>query len=443
MNDAQRSDDAYIESECQEIAVGETSGWLQGLLTSFPAFKSRNYQLYFAGQLISLVGTWLQVVAEGWLVYELTHSAFFVGLDAAAATIPTLFLSLIGGVIVDRFSKKKILLFTQASSMVLAFALGVLTVLHVVTVWEVITLAFMLGIVNAIDAPTRQAYVTELIDRKESLASAIALNAGMFNAARVIGPSVAGILIATVGTGLAFMLNGVSYVAVIIALFFITTPLTVENKHLHPIRAIQEGLAYAFHHPLIRILIVLSGVVSIFGWSYSTIMPVIATRTFHLSADGLGYLYAAAGLGALVGSIFISAFSQKTNIVNLIIGGNLVFSTALIIFTFVKNLPIALALLFLVGFGLVTQFALINTLIQHQVDDRMRGRVLSLYTLVFLGFSPFGSLEIGYASEKLGIEPAIRISAVIVLLFGLYLVTKRRAMAVHAAKSPTNLNEKS
>ena len=417
-------DQSYIENESQELALGEQEGWAGKIRASSPAFRSRNYRLYFMGQLVSLVGTWLQVVAEGWLVFTLSHSAFLVGLDAAAATIPTLFLSLIGGVIVDRYPKKRILIFTQSASMVLAFALGILTVTNVVTVWEIITLAFGLGIVNAIDAPTRQAYVTELIDERKSLASAIALNAGMFNAARVIGPSIAGILIASVGTGTAFLLNGVSYVAVIIALFFITTPMSVENRRLHPLLAIREGLGYVYRHTVIKTLIILSAVVSVFGWSYSTIMPVIATQTFHLSADGLGYLYAAAGLGALLGSIAISAFSQKTNMLDVIIGGNLLFAVALVAFSYVSFLPLALLLLFLIGFGLVTQFALINTLIQHQVDDRMRGRVLSLYTLVFLGFSPFGSLEIGYASEKLGLEPAIRISAVIVLIFGLYILSR-------------------
>lgn len=428
MTDDFSSDANYIESESPEIQVGENPGWGEKILSSFPAFRSRNYQLYFAGQLISLVGTWLQIVAEGWLIFQLSRSAFMVGLDAAASTIPTLFLSLFGGVIVDRYPKKLILIFTQTSSMILAFALGILTMTGVIQVWEIIAIAFLLGIVNAIDAPTRQAYVTDLIDSREHLASAISLNAGMFNAARVIGPSIAGILIATVGTGMSFMLNGVSYIAVIIALFFITTAMTVENKHLHPIAAIKEGLSYSYHHPVIRTLIILAGVVSIFGWSYSTVLPVIATRTFHMNAAGLGYLYAAAGLGALVSTFFISAFSKRMNIVNVIIGGSLLFSTALIIFTFTTFIPAVLFLLFVVGAGLVTQFALINTLLQHQVDEVMRGRVLSLYTLVFLGFSPFGNLEIGFVSEHLGTEVAIRISAIIVLCFGLYLASKRHTI---------------
>jgi MFS family permease len=423
--------ETYVESISQELNVGENPGWGGRIMSSFPAFRSLNYRLYFFGQLFSLVGTWLQIVAEGWLVYQLTNSAFFVGLDAAASTIPTLFLSLVGGVIIDRYPKKKILLFTQTASMLLALTLAVLTLSHVITVWEIIALAFGLGIVNAIDSPTRQAYVTELIDRRESLASAIALNAGMFNAARVVGPSIAGLLIASVGAGMAFLLNGISYIAVIVALSRISTPMKADNRHLHPIRAIKDGIRYAYGHTVIRTLIVLTGIVSVFGWSYSTLMPVIARNTFHLDAAGLGYLYASAGLGALVGTFCISAFSRRVNIVNVIIGGNLLFSVSLIAFTFTSSAPVAFILLFVVGLGIVTQFALSNTLLQHQVDDAMRGRVLSLYTLVFIGFGPFGNVEIGYVSERVGTAMAIRISAVIVLLFGLYLFSKRRALIAH------------
>jgi MFS family permease len=419
-----------IESESPELSVGENVGWWDHVKNAFPAFNSRNYQLYFAGQLVSLVGTWLQIVAEGWLVFQLTGSAFYVGLDAAAATVPSLFLSLIGGLIVDRYPKKIIIMCTQSASMILAFTLGVLAVTHVVTVWEIIVLAFGLGIVNAIDSPARQAYVTELIDNKGSLASAIALNSGVFNAARVIGPSIAGLLIAAVGTGMAFILNGVSYIAVIIALHFITTPLTIAHIHANPVTAIKDGLRYAYNHTVIRTLIILAGVVSIFGWSYSTLMPVIATRTFHVTAAGLGYMYAAAGLGALTGTIIISAFSRKINRINFILTGTMVFATALILFTFVSNVPIALVLLFAIGTGLVSQFAMINTVIQHEVEDSMRGRVLSLYTFVFIGLSPLGSLGIGWAAERFGSQLSMRVSAAVVLMLGVYLFVNRRRIAL-------------
>lgn len=430
-------DEQIIESESPEINVGENISWGSRIKSALPALTSRNYRLYFAGQLVSLTGTWLQVVAEGWLVFQLTHSALFVGIDAAAALIPSLFLSLLGGVIVDRYPKKIILICTQTAAMMLAFTLGLLAIFHLINVWGIIVLSFLLGVVNAVDAPARQAYVTELIDNKASLSSAIALNAGMFNAARVIGPTIAGLLIAIVGAGMAFVLNGISYIFVIVALFFITTSTAIEHRQLHPIQAIKEGIAYTMHHQTIRLLIVLSGVVSIFGWSYSTLMPVIATQVFHLSAAGLGYLYAVAGAGALLATFFISAYAGKFNHMAIIMAGNLIFALALLLFSFTHNTSIAAFLLFLVGGGLVMQFAMANTVIQHLVDDHMRGRVLSVYTLVFLGLSPFGSLEIGYAAEHLGTQAAIRISACIVLAFGLYLFSKRKIIFQrHAAQTP-------
>lgn len=420
------SDEEYLINESAEISVGERSDWSRKILSAFPALKSRNYFLYFIGQLVSLIGTWLQIVAEGWLIFELTHSAYYVGLDAAAATIPTLFLSLFGGVIVDKFPKKKILIFTQAASMVLAFLLGLLTVLRIVNVWQVITLAFLLGIVNAIDSPARQAYVVELVDDKKYLSSAIALNSGMFNAARVIGPTVAGLLIAAFGAGIAFLLNGISYIAVIIALNNIRTADTVINSNTHPLVAIKQGLSYAFSHPTIRLLIILSSVISIFGWSYGTLMPVIATNIFHLGASGLGYLYAIAGMGALLGAVFISSQGTKYNSLHVIISGNLLFSFCLFLFTFTSDIYLASALLFLVGFGLVAQFSTMNTVLQHAVEDKMRGRVMAIYTIAFIGLGPLGNLEIGWAAERFGTELAIRSSALIVLIFGSYLFFSRK-----------------
>src|SRR6185437_7149335 len=267
-------EEEYILNESPEISVGERGGWISGILTAFPALQNKNYRLYFGGQLISLIGTWLQIVAQGWLVLQLTNSAFLIGLITALSTLPTLFLTLFGGVIVDQFPKKIILLFTQSAAMVLAFILGVLTVLNVITVWEIGLIAFLLGSVNAIDSPARQAFVSEMVD-KEQLPSAIALNSGIFNAARVIGPSVAGLLIALIGTGGAFIVNGISYIAVIIALVIMRTSSNPVRKKINAIKAIREGLKYSFSHPIIRTLILFTGVSSIFGWSYTTVMPVI------------------------------------------------------------------------------------------------------------------------------------------------------------------------
>ena len=418
----------YVVDESAELAVGENVGWPSKLLSAFPALKSRNYLLYFVGQLFSLIGTWLQIVAEGWLIYQLSHSAFYVGLDAAMATLPTLFLSLYGGVIVDRFPKRKIIIFTQTASMVLAFILGLLTVFHVVTVEEVIILAFLLGVVNAIDSPARQAYVVELIDDKKYLSSAIALNSGMFNAARVIGPTVAGLLIAGFGTGIAFLLNGVSYIAVIVALLYITTSDVVAQTTTHPIEAIKEGLRYAFASPTIKILLVLSMLVSVFGWSYGTLMPVLATSVYHIDASGLGYLYACSGVGALLGAFLISAYSHKMNHWTIIIFGNVLFAFSLLVFTFMANVYGAAIFLFIAGLGLISQFSMMNTTIQHTIDDHMRGRVMAIYTIAFIGFAPLGNFEVGLVAEKLGAELTIRLNAFVLVIVAVVLLILRKKL---------------
>jgi len=415
--------ESYVVDESPEVSLGEDTGWTKRIFSAFPALRSRNYSLYFLGQLVSLVGTWLQIVAEGWLIFQLSHSAFYVGLDAAMSTIPTLFLSLYGGVIVDRFPKRKILIFTQTASMILALTLGLLTVFHVVTVWEVITLAFLLGIVNAIDSPARQSYVVELVDDKKYLSSAIAINAGMFNAARVIGPTVAGLLIAGFGAGIAFLLNGVSYIAVIIALFHIRTSDTTVQTNTRPLEAIKEGLRYALANANIKMVLALSVIVSIFGWSYGTLMPVMATNVYHINASGLGYLYASAGVGALLGAFLISAYSNRFNHWSIAIFGNVFFSVSLLIFTFITNVYAAALFLFLIGLGIVSQFSMMNTIIQHSIEDHMRGRVMAIYTIAFIGFAPIGNFEVGLVAEKLGTELAIRINACILVAFGLFLLS--------------------
>jgi len=416
----QEDEDSYIANENSEIAIGEAPHWTDKIFFSLPALKSRNYSLYFFGQLISMIGTWLQIVAEGWLIFQLSKSAYYVGLSAAASTIPSLFLSLIGGVIVDRFPKKKILMITQIASMFLAFILGILTILNVITVWHIIVLAFLLGIIQAVDIPARQAYMVELVDDKTLLSSAIALNSTIYNSARVIGPTIAGFLIAAFGLGTAFMLNGVSYIAVVIALLFINTKPHIPKIHPSPIKAISEGLNYAFSHPTIKILLISTVVMSVFGWSYSTLMPVIAHTIFYLDAAGLGLLYAATGTGALIATIIISAFSQKINPYLFIIGGCIISSIGLIIFSTNNWIYLAYILLPIIGFCTVGMFATTNILIQNSVTDHMRGRVISIYTLAFMGFSPLGSFEIGFIADKFGSQIAICINAIIVLFFGLY-----------------------
>ena len=358
---------------------------------------------------------------------QLSHSALMVGLVAALANVPSFFFSLFGGVIVDRFPKKKIVIFTQISSMILAFILGILTILSVITVPEIGLLAFLLGVVNAIDYPARQSFVPEFVG-KEKLASAIAINSGVYNSARVVGPAIAGILIVLTGTGGAFILNGLSYIAVIIALFAMKVELYVPKVRLHPLLAIKEGLSYTFSHSIIRTLLMFIGVSSIFAWSYTTVLPVITQYTFHLGASGLGYLYVAVGSGAVLATIVVSVFSKKISPVVFIFGGNALFAVSIFLFTLTHNFPSALVFLFFAGFGLLSQFATMNTTVQTMAAKELRGRVTSVYALMFIGLAPIGSFEVGFLSDRFGTALAIQIGALIVFVFGTLLFIKRKKL---------------
>lgn len=429
MSDELKKDDfqdeeIYIQEESQEIFIGE-SQFLNKIFSVFPAFKNKNYQLYFGGQLISLIGTWLQMVAQGWLVLQITKSAYMLGIIAMLSNLPTFFLALFSGMIVDRFPKKHILYFTQLSSMILALVLGILTITKIVTVWEIGLLALFLGIVNALDSPARLSFVPEFV-KKEELTSAIALNSGIFNAARVIGPGIAGFLIAIIGIGGAFILNGISYFAVIFALFLMKVDLFIPKKHLHILSAIREGISYSFNHKIIGTLLFFVSVSSVFGWSFTTILPFIASNTFHMGADGLGYLYSAIGVGAITAVVLVSALSHKIPKLFFILGGNFIFCVSLILFSLTSNLLVALVLLFFVGFGLLGQFSTINSTIQHLVTPEIRGRVMSIYTLMFIGFFPFGNFEIGFLSDKFGTGVAIQIGAIIVFICGFLIWFKRK-----------------
>lgn len=409
----------YIIDESQEITYGAHKGWLVKLRTAFPAFKHKNYQLYFLGQLVSLIGTWLQIVAQGWLVLRLTQSALWVGIIFAVNSLPVLFFVLFGGVIVDRFSKTKIIILTQSFSMMLALVQGIITITGVVNVYYIAILTFLLGIVNALDMPARQAYMSEIVD-KSDLSSAIALNSGMFNAARVIGPMIAGALIVAIGEGGAFIANGLSFIAPIITLFYIKPKELLAKIHPHPIQAIREGLSYSFTHSTIRTLMIFAAINSIFGWSYITILPVVAKKTFNMNADGLSILYAASGLGAILGTILVSGFSHKIKPMWYLIGGIILFGCSMLLFAFNNNLLIGLLLLFLSGLGLVMHFSILNTTIQHLSPPHMMGRILSVYTFMFLGLSPLGSLQVGFIAERFGAPSSLAVNAIAILLFATF-----------------------
>ncbi len=386
----------------------------------FPALKHKSYRYYFSGQLISLIGTWLQTVTLGWLVFQMTQSPFLVGFITAVQFLPMLIFTIVGGVIADRVDKRKLLLTTQISFCVLASALGILTILGYANIWVIGVFAFLLGVVNAVDTPGRQSFIIEMVGR-EHLYSAITLNISSFNSARVIGPAIAGFLIATVGAGITFILNGISFLGPIIALSVMKVKPKLEAKHHHPLLAMKIGLKYSYRHPIIRTFLIFTIIFSIFGFSYTTMLPVIAERIYHQTAFGLGILFSSAGLGAVAGTLFVAIYHDRFSTRRLLIGGSLLFAISLLAFTITTNFYLALIVLFISGIGFASQLALINTTIQNNVENHLRGRVMSIFTTCLLGMQPLGNLQLGYLSEVLGSRPAIAIGATVVLAFAIYL----------------------
>jgi MFS family permease len=408
----------FVLEEGERFGIEENPGWVKRIIRAFPAFHERNFRLYFYGQLISVTGIWLQNVALGWLILALTHSALWVGTVSALSILPTLLFSLIGGVIVDRLDKKKILYFTQSSAMILAFILGMSTLLNVINIWGICTLSFLLGTVNAIDLPALQSFVSNMVN-KERLASAIALNSALTNSARAIGPAVAGILISYVGIGWTFIFNALSFIAVLMAFAAMVIKSRIpRHEHTHPVTMIKEGLRYTFTHPGISMLTIMSAAIAIFGYSYTTMLPVIAENVFNKGAAGFGYLLSAAGLGAFVGAILVSAFSTRMSPRLAIIGGNMLLGIGLLSFSLSSNFTLALVFMVVIGFSFTFEFSMINTLIQYAVRSDMRGRVMSIFIMMFLGAASFGNFAIGYFSNVFGTQPVIEFDAIVVLIIG-------------------------
>jgi len=393
------------------------SGLLNRLYRQFPALQHKNYRLYFAGQLISFTGSWLHGVAHGWLTFNLTHSAFWLGVVAAVSTLPVLFLSLIGGFLVDRFNRKKLLLFTQSFSLVLAFALGLLTITNHITLPLLLMLTFLSGVANAFDNPASQAFVVDIVKGKD-LPSAIGLNSTLFNTGRVLGPAIAGFLIAIVGIGNIFFINALSFTAILVSLYFIKVTQPISSKKEAPALAIKEGLKYSIKHPLISQLLLTAAVGAIFCFSQATLMPVLAADVFLIGTQGLGLLLSSAGMGALCGSILVSSQYKKVKSSTFIMLGCIAFVASTFVFSFTKNIYVASLLLFISGLGLTIQFSSVYATIQRHVREEYRGRVSSIYVLLFVGLSPIGNLFIGSTATVLGAQMAIRICTFTIFIFG-------------------------
>ncbi|WP_448267612.1 MFS transporter [Nostoc sp. DSM 114159] len=382
-----------------------------------PALRSRNYQLFFAGQGISLIGTWMTQLATIWLVYDLTKSPFMLGVVGFSSQIPNFFLAPFGGVFVDRFSRYRTLIGTQVLAMIQSLTLAALALTGMIDVWHIIALSLFQGFINALDAPARQAFVPELVERREDLANAIAINSTMVNGARLIGPAIGGLLVAGVGTGYCFLIDGLSYVAVIAALLAMKVkPWKNSVTDGNPLQKVKEGFVYAFSFPPIRSILLLSALVSLMGLQNTILVPVIAEQVLKGGAESLGFLMAASGVGALTGGIYLATRQTILGIGKLIALAPAILGTGLIAFSLSRFLPLSLFTMLFVGLGTILQIAASNTFLQTIVEDDKRGRLMSLYTMSFLGMIPVGNLLGGFLASHIGAPNTLIIDGITCIL---------------------------
>ncbi len=370
---------------------------------TFAALRHRNFRLFFAGQLVSLIGSWMQSTAQGWLVYQLTGSKVLLGTVAAVGSFPMLLLSVWGGSLADRHSKRTVIFCTQTGLMLLAFVFAWLVWSQRIEPWHILLLASLAGVAMAFDMPARQAFMVEMTSR-EDLMNAISLNSSIVNSARVIGPSVAGFLIAHVGMASCFFLNGLSFLAVLAGLAMMRLSPFVRPAHTgSTMRHLIEGFRYAAGQRRVRILLMLFAVVGIFGWSYSVLLPAYASDVLHVGERGYGALLSANGLGALLGALTVATYGTRVRPRLLILGGLWVFSGMLVLLAIVRWYPLALACMAIGGWGMLLYFSTTNTLIQTSVVNEMRGRVMGIWALVFGGMMPLGGIESGFLSQAVGV----------------------------------------
>jgi MFS family permease len=387
---------------------------------TFSALQYPNYRKWFGGQTISLMGTWMQWVAQGWLVYNLTGSKLALGAISFAGTLPTLFLMLPAGVLADRVSKRRLLMVTQSAMMLLAFTLAVLVASGRLEIWMIAVIAVLTGITNSFDAPARLSLAVELVDDRRDLQNAIALNATMFNMARIVGPALGGIALALLGAAWCFGLNGLSFLAVLVALAAMRLSEVVKSRSSERmVTQLREGLRYVWSHPTIRSIVALIAVTSLFAMSYGVLLPAYAADILRVNEAGLGALNTAVGVGALIGALSAATMSKNPNKGKQITLGSILFPAALVALAFTHSFPVAMVLLAVAGFGVVTQNAVSNTLIQSMVPDVLRGRVTSIYSLMFFGPTPFGALMAGALAEWLGTSTAVAICGGLSLAFAL------------------------
>jgi MFS family permease len=384
------------------------------------ALQSRNYRLYLAGQTVSFVGTWMQQVAMSWLIYRMTGSAMLLGVIGFAAQIPIFLLAPGAGVLADRVDRRWLLLATQALAMIQATLLALLYFTHALREWHVIVLAVVLGVINAFDIPIRQAFVVELVSRREELPNAIALNSCIINASRLVGPTVAGVVVAAAGEGTCFVVNAASYVAVLVALSAMRTGRGIdERKETRPLlHDLEEGYRYCWNFIPVRALLMLLAATTVAGVSYAVLLPVMAKDAIGGGASTYGFLSAASGAGALVGTVLLAARRTIISLGSSIFRATLLFGIGIALFAFSSNLAVSIVLLALIGYGSMVQIAGSNTIVQTIVKEEMRGRTMSFFTMSLIGTAPFGSLLAGYLAEKIGPRATLVIGGVCCVISG-------------------------
>ncbi len=390
--------------------------------TRFRAMQHRNFQLFIAGQLISLIGTWMQTTAQLWLVYKLTGSAALLGVFGFASQVPMLFLSSIGGYIGDRYDRQRSVIATQTASMILAFVLAALTLTHMIREWEVIVIAFLVGIVNAFDVPIRQAFFVQMVGR-EDLPNAIALNSSIFNGARAVGPAIAGFAIALVGPAWCFFINGLSFLAVIGALLLMRIePREIKPSVDSPLRSFVQGFRFAMSDLPVRSTLLLLSTLSLFGLQYAVFMPIYAQDILKGDARTLGFLMSSAGVGAVIGALQFAARTHYLGLARWIAGTSTTCAVCLIVFSEAKSLRLCVVVLFIVGLAATSQMTATNTLIQNRVPDELRSRVMAVYATMFMGVQPVGSLIAGGVAKHIGPQSTLAVFGSLVLVGSLIFI---------------------
>jgi MFS family permease len=399
----------------------------------FRALKHRNFQLFFAGQLVSLIGTWMQLTAQLWLVYRMTNSPALLGIFGFASQIPILFLASVGGYVGDRYSRHRGVIWTQTAALILSFVLAALTLLGVVRVWEIVLIAFFAGIVNAFDVPIRQAFLVQMVG-KEDLPNAIALNSSIFNGARVVGPAIAGFAIAWIGEGWCFFLNGVSFLAVIVALLMMRIEKTeIRAGKGSPLRNFVQGFHFAMSDRPIRSTLLLVSLMSMFGLQYSVFLPIFARDILHGGPGRLGVLMSFAGVGAVIGALHFAARTDYKGLVEWIAATSTACALGLILFSQSRIFWLSAVMLLIVGFSATSQLAATNTIVQGRVPDELRSRVMAVYATMFMGVQPLGALVAGGVAKRIGAPYALSAFGSICLLGSLFFVFR---IAMRLGRAP-------